>query len=309
MTTGKRISPNAYQALREALPVVFHYKRPFESFLRSALRDHPELLAGVNFGDLKRYVADEVVQRLVRDEARYQQTTIDLMVAVAGMERFPDLERHEDAEYKLGEARRAVDELGRWTEPYVRDQTEQQEAAARRETAVQQAAALREFTDDLRALEAEFLAMHASDESPQDRGRRFQDFLTALFELFDLEPRLAYSLESEQIDGSVTFDTDDYIVEARWTKDPVEREDADVFASKVRRKGKNALGLFVSVSGFTRGALETYSEATPFMAMDGVDLMAVLGQQIRLDDLLRRKKRHANETGECFFPVSRVTDS
>jgi hypothetical protein len=180
---------------------------------------------------------------------------------------------------------------------------------ARREVAVQQAAALRKFTDDLRALEAEFLAMHASEESPQDRGRRFQDFLTALFELFDLEPRLAYSLQSEQIDGSVTFDTDDYIVEARWRKDPVERDDADVFASNVKRKGKNALGLFVSVSGFTRGALNAYSEATPFMAMDGVDLMAVLGQQIRLDDLLRRKKRYANETGACFFPVSRITDS
>lgn len=77
----------------------------------------------------------------------------------------------------------------------------------------------------------------------------------------------------------------------------------------MERKGKNALGLFVSVEGFTRGALETYSVSTPFMTMDGVDLMAVLGQQIRLDDLLRRKKRHANETGECFFPVSRVTDS
>ena len=158
-------------------------------------------------------------------------------------------------------------------------------------------------------MEAEFLALHASEDSPQERGRRFERFLTSLFELFDLEPRLAYSLEAEQIDGSVTFDTDDYIVEARWTQAAVQREDADVFASKVRRKGKNALGLFVSVSGFTRGALETYSEATPFMAMDGVDLMAVLAQQIRLDDLLRRKKRHANETGECFLPVSRITDS
>ncbi|HEV8681490.1 MAG TPA: hypothetical protein VGS09_01765 [Actinomycetota bacterium] len=133
--TEKKISANAYQALREALPVVFHYKRPFETFLRSALRDHPDLLAGVNFGDLKPYVADEVVQRLARGEARYQQTTIDLMVAVAGMERFPDLERHEDAEYKLAEAGRAVEELRRWTEPYVRDQSEQQEAAARREVA------------------------------------------------------------------------------------------------------------------------------------------------------------------------------
>ncbi len=90
------------------------------------------------------------------------------MVAVAGMERFPDLERHEDADYKLAEARRAVEELRRWTEPFVRDQSEQQEAAARREAAIQQAAALREFTDDLRGLEAEFLEMHASDESARE---------------------------------------------------------------------------------------------------------------------------------------------
>lgn len=168
MTADKRMSPNAYQALREALPVVFHYKRPYETYLRAALREHPELLAGVNFGDVKRRVADEVVGRLAANEARYQRTTIDLMVAVAGMERFPDLERHEDAEFKLAEARRAVEELRRWTEPYVREMSEQQEAVARRDVAERQAAALRGFTDDLRSLEAEFLALHASDESPQE---------------------------------------------------------------------------------------------------------------------------------------------
>ena len=104
-----------------------------------------------------------------------------------------------------------------------------------------------------------------------------QRFLVSLFELFDLEPRLAYSLEAEEIDGSITFDTDDYIVEARWRKDPVERGDADVFASKVRRKGKNALGLFVSVSGFTRGAINTYPEATPFMASKLRDMIENYG--------------------------------
>lgn len=37
--------------------------------------------------------------------------------------------------------------------------------------------------------------------------------------------------------------------------------------------------------------------------MDGADLLCVLDQRVRLDNLLRRKKRHANETGQCFFPV------
>jgi hypothetical protein len=58
-SASKRISPGAYQALREALPVVFFYKRPFESYLRMALRDHPELLAGLNFKKFAR--SDDII--------------------------------------------------------------------------------------------------------------------------------------------------------------------------------------------------------------------------------------------------------
>ncbi len=139
---------------------------------------------------------------------------------------------------------------------------------------------------------------------PARRGLEFEGFLTELLALFDMEPRLQYSLTHEQIDGSFSFDTDDYIVEARWRAEPSGRDAADVFAKKVQRKGKNALGLFVSVNGFTSDTLATYSEATPFMVMDGLDLIAVLEQRVRLDDLLRRKKRHANETGHCYFGAS-----
>lgn len=186
----KRISPNAYQALREALPVVFHYKRPYESYLRSALREHPELLGGLNFSDLKRRVADELVRRLVANESRYQQTALDLMLAVSSMERFPDLEKHEDAAVKLAEARASVTELRRWTAPFSHQLNEQQEAASRRESAEQQAAALRTLADDLLAIKDDFYALHASDH-PQECGRRFERFLASLFELFDLEPRFS----------------------------------------------------------------------------------------------------------------------
>jgi hypothetical protein len=122
-----------------------------------------------------------------------------------------------------------------------------------------------------------------------------------------MEPRLAYSLEREQIDGSLSFDTDDYIVEARWREEPVSREDADVFAAKVRRKGKNALGLFVSIAGFTKPALDEYSESTPFICMDGSDVYLALDRRVRLDDMIKSKKRHANETGNCYLPASSIT--
>jgi hypothetical protein len=99
-----------------------------------------------------------------------------------------------------------------------------------------------------------------------------------------MEPRLSYSIGNEQIDGSLSFDTDDDIVEARWRAERVDRGDADVFATKVRRKGKNAVGLFVSVEGFTSAALDQYRERTPFITMDGTDLYATLEQRVRLDD-------------------------
>lgn len=44
----KRISAQAYQALREALSVITWNKGAFESTLRDALRTHPELLGGLD---------------------------------------------------------------------------------------------------------------------------------------------------------------------------------------------------------------------------------------------------------------------
>ena len=44
----KRIAAEAYQALREALAVTVWNKRPFESYVKAALRESPELLAGLH---------------------------------------------------------------------------------------------------------------------------------------------------------------------------------------------------------------------------------------------------------------------
>jgi hypothetical protein len=48
-------------------------------------REHPELLAGLNFADVKGLVADELVARLSANEDRYQGATVELMLNVASM--------------------------------------------------------------------------------------------------------------------------------------------------------------------------------------------------------------------------------
>jgi hypothetical protein len=86
--SSKRIAPGAYDALVDALSVVFWNKAPFERFLRLSLREHPELLSGLTFGGLKRQVASDLVMQLASSEAKYQAVTLGLMLEVAAMDDF-----------------------------------------------------------------------------------------------------------------------------------------------------------------------------------------------------------------------------
>jgi hypothetical protein len=86
-----------------------------EKYLGATLRDHPELLAGINFGAAKREIADELVDRLIEGERRYQHATVQLMVELANMEQFTELEAHEDAGKWLPKAQAAVAALKTYT--------------------------------------------------------------------------------------------------------------------------------------------------------------------------------------------------
>ena len=299
----QRVDPLAYNALAHALAVVYWYKNPLARFLRAALRDVPEILGQLDLGAPKRETAGRLVELLMADEVRYQEVTIALMLTVAEMETFPDLAKHEDADRLIAQAQAAVAEVRRWTERHQEIRDAHVEYARNIAVEAEAGKRNRSFSDALGALRVQFLGLSGMSDA-HARGRALESFLNELFQLFDLDPRAAYSLEHEQIDGALSFDTDDYVLESKWWKKAMEREHADIFAAKVRRKGKNALGLYVAINGFSMGTLDAYSDSTPFITMDGMDLMAVLDERVRLDDLLRRKKRHMNETGSCFFPAN-----
>lgn len=299
---ARRIHPGAYGALIEALAAIYWYKKDLKKFIQTRAAEHPQLLVGLDFDGYKRAFAEEFVDRLMADEEQYRDLTLKIMLEVAQMDSFLSLKRHSDAATLLPAAQEAVAALGSWTDKYQglveeREALAAELAARRAQIEVQQG-----FAGKLAALKDQFMEL-GKMENRQKAGLLFEPFLNELFHLFDLEPRLSYVLKSEQIDGSLAFDTDDYIIEAKWWKGPVEVEDVDKFDAKVRRKGKNALGLFISVNGFTDGAREEYGKRTSFITMDGADLYCVLEGRIALDELLRRKKRHANETGHCYFPA------
>lgn len=80
----KKIDPRAYNALADALAVIYWNKKPWARYLRGVLRDVPEILSGLDFdGDTKRETASLVIDRLMENETSYQAVTIALMLSVA----------------------------------------------------------------------------------------------------------------------------------------------------------------------------------------------------------------------------------
>src|SRR6266851_4655697 len=231
----KRIAPGAYTALVEALSVVFWNLQPFERFLRLALRDHPALLAGLTFGGLKRQVASDLVGLLSGNEDRYQDVTLALMLEVAAMDDFPNLKAQKDRDTLIPKAFAAVAELRKWTARYGDLVEAQERLRADNEAERARTDRYRSVARVLKELEEQFLSMHAEPDHSK-RGRIFQELLNELFYLFDLNPRKSFVIEDEQIDGALTFSTDDYLLEAKWEASPASREDVDVLSEKVRRK-------------------------------------------------------------------------
>jgi len=304
----KKLTESAWEALTEALATFYWYKDDLQAFLFRQLSAQHALLAGIDFTLSKRQIATSVARVMAANEGRYQSLVIDMLVELSRFDpEFPRLARLDDGESKVARARSAHQEVLRVVAQYSELAAQREELQRELDERHQADAARRSHEALLAGLREKFFALHAMSE-PQQRGRRFETFLNALFELHDLDPRASYDLEHEQIDGAFTFDTDDYLLEARWWKEPMQAGDVHPFRVKVESKAKHTFGLFISVNGFTNGAVELYSQATPIIFMTGTDLLAILEARIGLAEVLHRKRRFAAETGKPLLAVKTMLE-
>ncbi|WLQ48111.1 restriction endonuclease [Streptomyces poriferorum] len=302
----RKIHPDAYGALIEALTTINWNKLAYQQDLRRRLREHPELFARLDFTTTKRETSTQLVNALLANEHRYRDLAIELMTDISRLDKFPNLAKQVDAEDLLAQARSAVTNLEEWVGRHAAIAEERENFSAELAERRDEVSRRRDFTMVVGDLKQDFLRLHAM-KNRQQAGREFETFLHRLFALFDLEPTLSYNLKGEQIDGSIYHDTNHYIVEAKWLAATIEAEQMTNFDGKVRRKGKNALGLLVSVNGFSEGGRDLFKRGTSFITMDGADVFCVLEGRIRLDELISRKLQQASRTGNCYFPAAEMS--
>lgn len=144
--------------------------------------------------------------------------------------------------------------------------------------------------------------------APQERGYAFQKFLNTLFNTFDMKARSPFRLIGEQIDGSINFEGNIYLIEAKWQNTPVGNADLLELHGKVSGKATWSRGIFISYSGFTQEGLEAFSKGRPtnLIAVTGQDLYFILESRMPLDQMIRLKARLAAEEGRVYVPVQEL---
>jgi hypothetical protein len=93
------------------------------------------------------------------------------------------------------------------------------------------------------------------------------------------------------VNGGFTLEGWHYLVECRWRQKLADIRELDGFSGQVVRSGKQAMGLFLSINGWSEHVpkmLKQNSEKSVIL-MDGYDLRCVLSGQINLKDFIREK--------------------
>ena len=301
----KKVSVASINALKEALTHAYWYKSELRSFFNLAI-SNPEIIAQLDWQDYKRNIVSSLVDYLAKHQEKHQSDLLHLMSEVTKLTDFRHLEKLEEGTEKVKKAREAINILKTFYATHQSIINDQERVEENRRLAYQQRLQKKGVRDNLEGLKAEYFILLASDHA-QARGYDLEKIIRNLFMLFDLDPKASFRIVGEQIDGAFTFDSTDYLFEAKWQKNTTDIGDLDAFSGKLSRKLENTLGLFLSINGYSEDAIKAHSAGRKMMIlMDGSDLMAVLEERIDLLHLLLRKRRHAAQTGDIYLPLHKI---
>lgn len=298
----KKIPSAALVALKNALPIIYWEKRDLRLFLEDAMKNNVIVgtLGWNSTAKSKKNLTGELVDRMIARKDLYQEDILSLIIEVANMTDFSHFKKWPDWQEKEKKAKIAVTALRKHTDGFIEQMKENDRIQERKQKQKMALEAKQHFEQKLEKLKNDFYTI-LGIENAQAKGYELEKWLHELFLLFDLDPKPSYKTEYEQIDGAFTHDGTDYLMEAKWKKDLTPLDDLRGFGAKVKSKLKNALGVFISINGFVDACKSCKDEIVmQILLIDGRNLMEVLEGRIRLDDMIREKRRKAAFTGDKY---------
>lgn len=293
----KAFSSAAIIALKEALIHIYWKRQDLRDFVYHTIQNKA-IVSTIDWGNnAKAESAHQLIDRMLAREDIYKEDLLRLFDAVIHFNDYSHLEYWDDADSKINRAKKSVEALRTHAHGYFSLKEEEERAEERKRSHKAFISEKLSIQQRVTELKNDFISISMED-NPQK--------MNELFILFDLDPKESFKIVGEQIDGAFTYDNQDYLLEAKWTKGLTQAGDLYDFGGKISGKFKIALGLFISINGFSPESIKVDSPIVKSMIlMDGMDLIAILDNRISLKDMLYRKRRHAVEKGEIYFPFSK----
>ena len=153
----------------------------------------------------------------------------------------------------------------------------------------------------LEEIQSDFLSISTESVSPQQRGYAFEKFLAKMARFYELKVTEAFKVKGTQIDGTIKYEGENYIIEAKWHDRQLSDEPLMAFCHK-QEMNMHGRGIFISINGYTAGALNMLERSAikNTILMDGEDIALILNQLITLPATLD-KKIHAAQTRGHFY--------
>ena len=146
------------------------------------------------------------------------------------------------------------------------------------------------------------------DPNAQERGYILQDLLNRLFAAFEIPVHRSFTRNegAEQIDGAFRFEGWYYLTECRWSRKPSNGRDLDGFDGQILRSGKQTMGLFLSINGWSENVPKLLKQNTQksIVLMHGYDLRAVLSEDVDLRDYISAAVKYLNLNAEPYLSVT-----
>ncbi|WP_154661603.1 restriction endonuclease [Bacillus ndiopicus] len=162
----------------------------------------------------------------------------------------------------------------------------------------------------LEILKKQYLSLYqGKDEfnkpiSLQKRGYLFEELIRKLLIKESIQISDSIKLIGEQIDGTIKYDGENYIIEAKWQDTSIASNALYHFAYKVEGK-LYGRGIFISVNGFSVESIKALVRGKTLntILIDGADLMYVMEGLYTLNELLDNKIKAAQTMGKIYIDV------
>lgn len=117
------------------------------------------------------------------------------------------------------------------------------------------------------AVKQKFYSLFSTELTPQKRGTLLEGVLNSLFEIYGISIRESFTLVkeegegiAEQVDGVIEIDGNLYLVEMKWTKDPIDVNPVSRHLVRIYHRGQTR-GVFISAAEYTKAAVTVCKEA------------------------------------------------